>query len=365
MPVPPSTPSNDYEKEWEKSSGIVDKFDQILIDLRKLGFSFVTGLIAAGSVFQLGLNIQNGIIQATMALIAVLYWLDVYYQNVLTGALLRAQFLELFRLKYATSYYISGVYNKARLDAFITVIYLGLVLSAGIIGLSVNILENENDVNKVTKLQYSSNNPSGGNSSKLDIALTQSNANVSSLPPTTQDKYIGPILKAISSSILNVVGMIIFVLAIGIIVYIHVYGVKKKKIYQQVNQTYNYFSLLVQKYKDETSIDIDDIEFLINTILYGDIQRNMYRDNIIIHGKEKSNSSLQEVSVVLLVRESNAKAYSHWVIISKVGILVLLKSRLGKPALSYFRKVSSIQTFESPEIFKKDVDRINIEYIGF
>jgi hypothetical protein len=86
---------NNYESEWEKSLESIDNFDKILVDLRKTGFTILTGLTAASTIFQLGLNIQTGIIHATSILVIILFWLDLYYQNVLAGAILRAHFLEL------------------------------------------------------------------------------------------------------------------------------------------------------------------------------------------------------------------------------------------------------------------------------
>jgi hypothetical protein len=342
----------DYEKEWEKSSGTVDKFDQILIDLRKLGFSLVTGLIAAGTVFQLGLNVQNGIIQATFALIAVLYWLDIYYQNVLVGAFLRAQFLEIFRLKYATNYYIGGIYNKAKIDSFITIIYLGLLIASGLIGFSINIITNEdNSTTKVSKLEYLTQNTPISKTMKLESGLTQTNWN-----------------KSDSLSILKIVGMVIFFGAIVIIVIVHIYGVRKKKISQQVNEVYNYFSRLIYEHKERVEIEIDDIEFFVNRILYGVLERKMHIEEITIRGKRLSDSTLTKVSTILLLKEPTVlksdPTYSHWAVISEIGILLLLKISHGKPELCYFQGQVNERTFERLNIAQEEVKKINDSYIA-
>jgi hypothetical protein len=364
----PSDNKIDYEKEWEKSSVTVDKFDQILIDLRKLGFSFVTGLIAAGTVFQLGLNVQNGIIQATFALIAVLYWLDTYYQNVLVGAFLRAQFLEIFRLNYATNYYIGGIYNKAEIDSFITIIYLGLLIASGLIGFSINIITDEDNRSKqASNLEYSTQNASISKTLKLESSLTQTNENKSD-SISIQDRYLLPVLKATTGSILNILGMIIFFGAIAIIVIVHTYGVRKKTISQQVIEVYNYFSRLIYEHKERVKIEIDDIEFFVNRILYGDLERNMYIEEITIHGKRLSDSTLAKVSTILLLKakptflKSDRTTYSHWAIISKFGILLLKISR-GKKSLSYFKEQVYHDTFERLNIDPKEVDRVRYSYL--
>lgn len=89
-------PKNPYIEEWDKSTQAVDKFDNMLIDLRKYGFSFLTGLITASSLVGIAAGsipleafatIEIAVITVTMILVITLYWLDIYYQNVLTGAI--------------------------------------------------------------------------------------------------------------------------------------------------------------------------------------------------------------------------------------------------------------------------------------
>ena len=90
--------NKDYQ-EWKECNEKITKLDTILIDIRRYGFTVATGLTTAGSV--LGLQtftqfqpFQIVIIFATMALIDVLYWLDVYYQTILSAVILRTQVLE-------------------------------------------------------------------------------------------------------------------------------------------------------------------------------------------------------------------------------------------------------------------------------
>ena len=90
-----------YNEEW-KSCRETAKFDNTLIDLRKYGFTIITGLLTAG--FFLGfseptISLQVGVIIVTMTLIVILYWMDIYYQNLLYGSGLRTNFLEIFILR--------------------------------------------------------------------------------------------------------------------------------------------------------------------------------------------------------------------------------------------------------------------------
>ena len=90
-----------YNEEWKSCRETVAKFDNTLIDLRKYGFTIITSLLTAGSF--LGFNaptasLQVGVIIVTMTLIVILYWMDIYYQNLLVGSILRTNFLEIFRL---------------------------------------------------------------------------------------------------------------------------------------------------------------------------------------------------------------------------------------------------------------------------
>jgi len=80
--------------------------DTILVDLRKVGFGFITTLLSAGAFLSfLGIPPPNTapvvpiqaratIFVATMLLIGALFWLDNYYEVLLAGAVERALDLE-------------------------------------------------------------------------------------------------------------------------------------------------------------------------------------------------------------------------------------------------------------------------------
>ncbi|MGD9533709.1 MAG: hypothetical protein AB7V56_08060 [Candidatus Nitrosocosmicus sp.] len=139
----------DYLEEWKTAITISNKFDTILGDLRKYGFSLITGLITAGNFLGYSFSssatinfglIQIGVISITMLLVVILFWLDVYYQNLLYGSVFRTRFLEYFRVKFRLSRFISGIYNetginKSSLSAVLYVVYYGFLSCGFAIGL--------------------------------------------------------------------------------------------------------------------------------------------------------------------------------------------------------------------------------------
>ena len=131
---------NNWDEEWKMCRNTTDKFDATLLDLRKYGFSVITGLITAGSILgfsQPGKIIEISVIGVSMALIVALYWLDIFYQNLLYGALFRTHFLELFRLERGLSVYISGFYKATKVGALLHLVYVGFLVGLFFLGLYV------------------------------------------------------------------------------------------------------------------------------------------------------------------------------------------------------------------------------------
>lgn len=93
-------------KEWTECRATIDRLDKILVDLRKVGFSFITTLLAAGAILSfLGVQTsQNGSVPpaptraapfvAIMFLVVALFSVDSYYEVLLSGAVERALDLE-------------------------------------------------------------------------------------------------------------------------------------------------------------------------------------------------------------------------------------------------------------------------------
>lgn len=145
MPYEPDKDPNYLE--WKDAREVTGKFDSMLLDLRKYGFTFITGLTTASSF--LGFATPNfllllNVITITMALIVILYWLDVYYQNLLYGAVTRTMFLELFKLQQSgrrgLAAFIGSLHSFARIRYFLHGIYYGFLFILFVLGLFVSFM---------------------------------------------------------------------------------------------------------------------------------------------------------------------------------------------------------------------------------
>lgn len=94
---PPNNTTNE-DTEWKSCLEQINKYDGYLNELRKYGFTLITGLITAGSFlgFEAGTGfIHVGVIIVTMILVRVLFWLDEYYQELNTGIYAQGRFIEI------------------------------------------------------------------------------------------------------------------------------------------------------------------------------------------------------------------------------------------------------------------------------
>jgi hypothetical protein len=141
--------SEDYDTEWKSCLESTTKFDGYLVDLRKYGFSLLTGLTAGSSFLGFASPsqiLQIGVIIVTMILVVVLYWVDVYYQNLLYGSVLRSRFLELFRLNRGLSNYISALAGTSTLHNTLYLLYGGFIIGLGVLGMIVIFNAHCNDI---------------------------------------------------------------------------------------------------------------------------------------------------------------------------------------------------------------------------
>jgi hypothetical protein len=105
--------------EWKECRTTIDRFDKILVDLRKTGFGFVTA-IAAGAQFLFTDNDNFGPKAALLAmlviLIVTLYWIDLAHQTWLDVAVERAKTIEtdVFDGKIALTAKIGEKFEPAR-----------------------------------------------------------------------------------------------------------------------------------------------------------------------------------------------------------------------------------------------------------
>jgi hypothetical protein len=123
-------------EEWQAGRAAMDKMDGILVDLRKLGFSLITGLFTAQGFLgyaSTSADIRLSIIIATMGLVVILFWLDRYYYNLLLGAYIRTRFLEIFQLDVKLSLYMGSFSGKSS-HTILIYIYFGFIMILAFLG---------------------------------------------------------------------------------------------------------------------------------------------------------------------------------------------------------------------------------------
>lgn len=123
-------------KEWSECRATIGHLDQLLEDLRKFGFTLITGLLAAGSFIGYGSGHPGaavGAFIAVMCLIGALFGVDLYYAVMQSGAVERALDLEMSQSLRVTRY-ISYYAIRARSEQVILVFYLFLLVIAGGLG---------------------------------------------------------------------------------------------------------------------------------------------------------------------------------------------------------------------------------------
>jgi hypothetical protein len=236
---------------------------------------------------------------------------------------------------------------------------LGLLLSAGAIGLSINITENDDNLTKVSELHFSSKDPLFGNSTRIDVVRSEPNNQTSN---STENGFVGWDLRIISASATNILGLLIFIVAFGSIIFIHYYARGKFKLYRQVTVVYNYFARLIHR-NHELNIDVDELQFLVGRVMYDNIDKRIVDEPINIKG----NKSGLPVCKAYMVAELDGSTYSHWVVISGIGILLLPKIQLARKEDFYFEHETQLDTelFVYRNIHPNDVDKIKKDFGEF
>jgi hypothetical protein len=130
------------QKEWQQCRGRIDAVDGTLADLRKFGFSLITGLLAAtglvgGAAGLLGASkpLPREVIAVLVAinciLIFVLYVVDRYYVVIQQGAVQRALDIEC-ALNLRLSWAIAGVARTDRVWRYASILQYGLFVFASL-----------------------------------------------------------------------------------------------------------------------------------------------------------------------------------------------------------------------------------------
>lgn len=96
--------TNLFLEEWKECRNSIDRFDRIIFENRKYGFSLITTLLSADAFLFIKLTgltfvAKFAVSTVMIALIYALYTIDRCYQNFLRGAVARAVKIEEDRLK--------------------------------------------------------------------------------------------------------------------------------------------------------------------------------------------------------------------------------------------------------------------------
>jgi hypothetical protein len=136
-------------EEWKQARELMKAFDDRIHDLRKYGFTFITGLMAAegillpwipptGSSEATGIpdEAKFGVLVATILLIIVLRWFDGNYQGYLYGVSVRAGVIERFlNLELTTT--IAFRYKAEKLWLPQIILYIGFEFSVVLLAIAL------------------------------------------------------------------------------------------------------------------------------------------------------------------------------------------------------------------------------------
>ncbi|HII01165.1 TPA: hypothetical protein HA351_05795, partial [Methanosarcinaceae archaeon] len=128
--------------EWKEARATISKCDECLDGLRRYGFTVIAGLLAIDAIqsyINLGNPAKLGLIVITIAFIIGLYILDIYYQRIIEAATIRARILETTVLNFELNETLSDRFELEDLKKYIKWIYIGFILIAVLIGITVVI----------------------------------------------------------------------------------------------------------------------------------------------------------------------------------------------------------------------------------
>ena len=129
--------------DWKECRDAIGRFDNILVDLRKFGFTVCTTLLTADTFLSAGAGgdasqVGSMAVIVTMVLVDALFALDMYYQSLEYGAVRRAVDIEnqIGRPIQITKYLCRNV-RLTHTGKVTMVLYLALIFAAGGIALAV------------------------------------------------------------------------------------------------------------------------------------------------------------------------------------------------------------------------------------
>lgn len=138
----PSPASTTNMSEWTAARATVERFDGYLNDLRKYGFTLITGLLAVTGYLSsspataLSPSVKLGVGTAILVLVVTLSILDGLYRSFQRGAITRARILEGFLNLDLTSAIVHYV-DAGRFRSHFLWVYVAFATSTFVLGASV------------------------------------------------------------------------------------------------------------------------------------------------------------------------------------------------------------------------------------
>ncbi len=136
-PMPPLSDAS-WASEWQECRATIGRFDSIVVDLRKYGFSLITALLGASAFISFSsasLDPATAAFVLIMALITILFFIDVYYTSLMNGAAERALDLEAVLPAHKITKYLSDNAHRVKTITVTLYTYLALQFAALLIGL--------------------------------------------------------------------------------------------------------------------------------------------------------------------------------------------------------------------------------------
>jgi hypothetical protein len=134
-----------HKKEWEEARGVLKFYDERLHDLRKYGFSFLTALLAAGSILSEIVpgatppstitpdKVKLAVFVVTLMLIVALHLFDKNYRVFQQAAFTRALVLER-KLNIELSEIISDRYKSDKIARHVLYVYILFICGVALLG---------------------------------------------------------------------------------------------------------------------------------------------------------------------------------------------------------------------------------------
>jgi hypothetical protein len=129
-------------QEWSAARAVIDKFDGYQSDLRKYGFTLVTGLLSVAGLFSSTTSgtyppsARFGVIVSILVLVVALSFLDSQYRYLQRGASIRARVLER-SLNLDLTSAIATYLRAGRFESRYTALYTGFAVATWGVGVAI------------------------------------------------------------------------------------------------------------------------------------------------------------------------------------------------------------------------------------